>query len=489
MTKDSPFTPATVEEQIAEIQKCDQTLADTPNQHLIQQLQLLYQPYKTNTDHVKHAFEQILQKQKYKEAVSELSIQKADKPDTAKARIFSLKARWLTAKRLSIAAAVVLLGAVLSGSFIYTFARNSGQVALSSTPTSLTTAISSGEEVGIDPEPILYQNTLYVYTEKQLRAYSTLNGTFERAYPLDNLTIQVIFDGVLYGSNTTSLFALRLSDGKMLWQVPFSLSSLPIIENGILYASVSSPNQLILAVQISDGKVLWEYGINNGYKLTSAPVIMQGNVYFSSDVQLAHSIDVEIYSLNATTSSLNWQQSFGNTIISNLKTNGSALFVLADGSVESLNAHGTVLWKSQLPQQSQIQNYGEYIAAISNGTFYAVENRTLYAISTSNGAILWSFQAPFGTTYGTLSLNSDILFVGIGNLSVNQNDPCTLLALNASKGNLIWQKQLSNAYQIPHPAAAQGKAYVAFYHGGAGHYDLSALNGTNGQQIWTASID
>jgi len=491
MFSDEPFVPEAVEQQIADLQRRVQdhhAQPQTPNLRLIRHVQQLYQVCEGDSEGVNHAYQRLLQRRDSRTVLTDRKMGSFD-------NITSLPTPGKTGKGSRkrpfwhpyLIAAVLLIGVLLTGAFVFALSRLS---APSSARRTTFPQNSAALNISFEPQPLLYQNTLYVNSGSDIRAYATQNGTFERTYQLADIENPTIHDGVLYASNTTSTFALRLSDGKVLWQAPFGLATPPIIVNGMLYASADTPDKVVYALQANDGKVRWQYRFDNQDESPSAPLVSQGMVYFSSSLQLQQTIDARIYALKATDGSLLWHQSLGHTAISNVETDGATFYVFVDGSVEAFHANGGVMWRSRLPISSQEDMQNTFLAAVANGMIYVKGgNGAIYALRVTDGTLLWNYQAASGTLFGLFSIQGNILYAGIlpvSALGIHSVRASFLLAIRTSDGHLLWQRQLAEQ-DILNPTAEQGVIYVV-YGTGNGQEVLSALRATNGLLLWTRTL-
>lgn len=98
-------------------------------------------------------------------------------------------------------------------------------------------------------------------------------------------------------------------------------------------------------------------------------------------------------------------------------------------------AGGLVPGNSQTPVLRTSQRYGSIVTA--GDTVYAgSENGTVYALRAADGTQQW--QHVTGSQAGILAVRNDTVLVLTG------NDGDQLLGLQASTGNLLWQRQLDN---------------------------------------------
>lgn len=516
MMKDDQFAPEMVEQQIDELKELVQENRDqsnSPDYRLIQNLQQLYKGFEIEAWRVDHAYQRLLQQTDRSIEPNEQKVASL-KTATSKPRAgiigSGLRVRPLWRPRLI--AAVFLLGVLAVSSLV--FALSHRQTSLlaqrTATPTATqfpaqgtssitpSTGISHGLAIGTEPQPILYNNTLYLNNGSDIRAYSAQNGAYERTYSIDGgANNPTIVDGILYASNHTSTFALRLGDGKVLWQAPFGFASPPLIVNGVLFISAAPDDptrtyNAIYALQTSDGKLLWQYRSdrNNGL---GHPFVMQGVVYFNLSYYDSHSQTYNNFldALNATNGSLLWQKSLGHFEGSDLISDGSSLYEIVGESVEALDTNGNMLWSTRLAVTTQSNTSVGYFRNISKGIIYvAGGNNTIYAVRTADGSLLWNYQVNTGVMFGSFIVDVNTLYVGIFQFSpanVNLNRTSSLLALNINNGHVIWQNHLANEGEIPNPTIANGIIYVTYNNGGLGHDELSALRETDGLPIWTST--
>lgn len=494
MFPNEPFDPETVEEQVAEITESlrrNQPQQQTRNVRLINHLQQLYDLQQRDPEALEHARRRMLQH--LEEGVPQSAITSSSPDDTtsntrSSGRVISRQKRNIW--HPGLLAAILLIGVLLAETFF--FARStlhpSPSTVHGTTPDKGISNGSGGLSVSYEPQPFLYKNNLYVNSGDNIRAYTAQSGTPERTYALAGVGDPTIISGILYTSGFTSTSATRISDGKLLWHTPLGSESThaPEIVNGVLYGY--TPANVIYALRISDGKLLWQYRISNQNEFPTAPVVVQGVVYFSSTIQLNRSIDAQIYALKASDGTLMWRHTPGHAAISELKADGSTLYVFVDGSVEALRANdGSMLWQYPLPFLSEIEMSNTFLERITNGVIYvAAGDGAIYAVQTTDGKLLWRYQTNPGTIFSSFSTQGKVLYVGM--LSVPTSNTYRLsfiVALSISNGLRLWQYQLGEQ-EILAPTAGQGVIYVIY--GTAGQVGLYALRAENGTLLWHRTL-
>lgn len=258
------IVPETVEKQLVDLAKIlqdNQAQQQTLNQRLIGNLQQIYQVYQASPEGLKRGRQQLFE---HLEGKVTPSVKPTNLPDD---HVFDRKhTRGVISSRNRktwsprLVAAILLLAILGVGVLAFTYSRF--HVSFSSIQPG-----SASLNISIEPQPFLYQNDLYVNTGNDIRTYAAQNGVPERIYALANTTSNpTIINGVLYISGQTSVFAMRLSDGKLLWQAPFGseTSHSPTIVNGVLYGYAYVSSDIVFyALQSSNGHLLWQYHISN----------------------------------------------------------------------------------------------------------------------------------------------------------------------------------------------------------------------------------
>jgi outer membrane protein assembly factor BamB len=498
MFPDEPFAPEKVEKQIADLNDSLQknfTQRQTRNPRLINDLQQLAQTYRADSAVLERAHQRLVNHLNEK---AELANWNDNLVSTPSKKLQLRKNVNPSHRKLSwsprLIAALLLVGILLVGTFVFAFSRLLSSTTVQKTPPAKAPNNSAALSISIEPQPFLYQNDLYVNSGSDIRTYAIQNGVPGRIYALADVGTPTIINGVLYASGLTSTSAMQISDGKLLWQAPFGSGTTnpPLIVNNVLYGYTPIPNKIFYALRVSDGKVLWQYRLSNQNEFPNAPLVVQGIVYFSSYIQLNQSIDARVYALKATDGSLIWYRSLGQRMISSLKTDGSTLYVFVDGSIEALQAHsGNIIWRSSLPLSSQLEMSNTTIGAMFNGIIYiAGGDGTIYALRTADGTLLWHYQTSPGTQFGLFITQGNTLYVGI--LAISTPNPHSirssfLLALRTNNGHLRWQTHLS-MQEILNPVAGQGVIYVVYGTGNNGQQVLSALLAINGTTLWNRML-
>lgn len=211
-----------------------------------------------------------------------------------------------------------------------------------------------------------------------------------------------------------SIDAVRVSDGKLLWQQNAD-GIITHIEHGIVY-TYRQQDERVEALRESDGKILWRYQMSGG----DQPLFDQGVVYVYTSTGPA--------ALRASDGALLWQSKIS---VDTLRINNGILYSYSPQaeSVVALSAmNGELLWQHQAPEDSTL--------IVTNGMVYihrTLAGTPLEALRGNDGVLLWQ-----------RTTNGDVLQVQNGQVYVNSQADGTLDVLSTKDGKLLWH------YQAPH---------------------------------------
>jgi outer membrane protein assembly factor BamB len=135
-----------------------------------------------------------------------------------------------------------------------------------------------------------------------LYAIRASDGTMLWQYPMNNGGNSFagwlkVADGVVYTSivipgnndNTGSIAALRSSDGKILWQDKITGSpSGVLLADGTIYTGVDASSSAVYALRARDGVLLWGYPVSG--TLFGDPVLFNTTVYFGAGNGMAYAL-------------------------------------------------------------------------------------------------------------------------------------------------------------------------------------------------------
>jgi outer membrane protein assembly factor BamB len=222
-------------------------------------------------------------------------------------------------------------------------------------------------------------------------ALDPADGAIRWQMPLD-ATVAAVVDHTIYAYSQDTLYALAAGSGVLRWhyQLRAPLAAVPVVAGGRIYAgdiNGDSPPAVTPglpdahALGTSSGKVVWSYpsGIVSSIAMDQAG----GLVYFGSLSGLN--------ALTATTGTLRWQYRTGSGSITTPVPAGHAVYFSADGAYAANALDGTLLWYSALGADQS--TYSSPVTVL-DGRVYVGQtdgsgNSTLYALSTSDGRVLW----------------------------------------------------------------------------------------------------
>lgn len=262
------------------------------------------------------------------------------------------------------------------------------------------------------------------------------------------------------GISTLHVSALDVTSGKLLWQKqPTKISamyqsSLQQLANGVLYIAAlgSGQNTPILAVDTRDGHVIWQYAEKQGN--VSEMDICSGKIYL-----LLGQTAVKV--LRASDGKSLWSYSDSTAALSSqLIVTEKALYVAEQKMVSPTSVnwalvalgtdHGNVLWKKsygdqQLPRLSLATNGQDiYVlkqTPIKPSTDLQTPIASIQALSGQSGKVLWTTKMPSNMEQINTSEIGNTLYLN-GQDLVSQSQSL-LVALNASTGKQLWQRQHS----------------------------------------------
>lgn len=262
-----------------------------------------------------------------------------------------------------------------------------------------------------------------------------------------------VANGVVYGLGDKR-FAMRASDGKMLWHSPpltglaasryGTLSHPPVVADGVIYSAVAYG--AIAAWDERDGHTLW---------------VSQ----FAPDAETAQAAN-PLYSAGMPLP---------------LATR-SAIYASAGRSVYALRvSDGSVLWR--LPNAPEGTAYSAPVVA-ANTVFVADADGTVYAIDPETGAIRWRSA---GRSNVREDLRSHVVVRGQTVYVASQGS--LVRALNIKTGVQLWRYQTHNEDEIVGgpigPLAVEGgRVYL-----GSLSFGLYVLDAATGRELWRAPLD
>ena len=323
----------------------------------------------------------------------------------------------------------------------------------------------------------------------------------------------------------TSVYALNPTTGVTRWQYQTSeyQNNTPAIHYGSLYTG--GDGSKFYALQTSNGTLKWQTTIKG---ITIGKATTTSNVYVFTATNPSTQSEVDyLYALNENNGHVLWYYKLPGTpdvSISPLDV-GNTLYVEANGYMLALNASsGTVLWEKSgyitqpsiynnilyaVSSASSGTNYSTicalktsdgsqlwcqainnanfyYSPLIANGVLYAgsLYSGTFYAISTTNGAVLWQFQVSSSDSNPTMFFRPSVV-----NDIVYFQDNVSVYAVNATSGSEIW-RYMAPQGAIDGTPAVSSTTKMVYINGNSysSHYNYTAaLHISNGSLVWSVN--
>jgi outer membrane protein assembly factor BamB len=320
----------------------------------------------------------------------------------------------------------------------------------------------------------------------------------------------VIQGNIYYGSRGTSVYALNVFTGELIWKYS-PASSLVTVTNGIAY--VTSSSDTLVALQAFTGSLIWSYQIRSDFLWS--PLIVNNSVYLSANDGL--------YALEASHGSLLWHYQTTSQVFGPLFAHSTIYLVTLGGTypacynlVSALKAtDGSLLWSYKVDcteagiggatvsfvkgtvlvrglgdegyQQisfldpmkgSVIYSHNMYVEFhdffLLDGIIYFTDYTHVYAVRLSDGAVLWSYQPVGGSD--RIEVVDHVVYVFEGGFY--ETGPVT--AHKAIDGSLLWSMQPAIDALV-----AGSNNIVYFFQGGPTTTTTTARKATDGALLWS----
>lgn len=298
---------------------------------------------------------------------------------------------------------------------------------------------------------------------------------WQRSLPLNTAFSYGVVDGTIYlsarGSGPSQLFALRATDGSILWQATFPqgfLSTPPVVSEGLVFlftqapasAASSFPSQLV-ALRASDGAQVWSApveSIRNGSLLAQSGVVyyvlaedggqvMKSQARRTTDGKLLWSSDV-IYKILAANADTLYAvvsripEISGNSLIALNKLNGAKRweFMQSNSGFKTAAVDSSGLYLcDQDPDPTQGYTMG---SPQIPGTIYALDPNT--------GALHWK-TTPRPGGCGKLTIGLTAVYTQVFQ---------AIVALRQTDGTIIWQSNPQDGWTLLATDATAGVLYA-----------------------------
>ncbi len=306
---------------------------------------------------------------------------------------------------------------------------------------------------------VTYQSTASPPESGVVAVSATSGAQLWRATTPDVLTQLSLADGVLYGGmvnngGTTSLgpgtdtfYALRASDGHVLWTFPAStMRGNAVVTGGVVYLANEPQNtsvQHIHALRASDGSQLWDAPLPQACGTVSVEAVDQGMAFVAcSGYNLGPNsngsqFSAGVYSLRASDGSMLWHRTTNGQ--PSVGAAGAGLLYVslynknAAGALVALDeTSGAVRWQvaTNVDGGPVFDGATVYAEVASGSAFIAPSSSNLAAFSASAGTLLWTYPE---TNQRVQSL--PVIAGGVVYQILNEQ----VVAISAAAGSVLWR--------------------------------------------------
>lgn len=284
-----------------------------------------------------------------------------------------------------------------------------------------------------------------------------------------------------YNPLETTIKASNVGKLKVAWKKALgdTVYSTPVVSGDRIFADGYYGK--LYCLRLSDGKKLWTTTV--GTNSDSTPAVWKNLVItpgWDSTGSFVAAYDVSSGSLKWRTRDVDQYSSVTPPAIF-----GNSVYVSAGTSIYALSAsNGHILWSTQYAAPNEfavisgpvaVSGYGEYVVGASGDGF-------VYALDAATGALHWKVKAGGGVYRGGPAIYSGIVYVPEGNFQA-EGGGSNIVALQVSDGLILWRTHGGDDIHVT-PAAGKGMVVVGSIDEG-----MVALNSQTGANLWTADYE
>jgi outer membrane protein assembly factor BamB len=285
-----------------------------------------------------------------------------------------------------------------------------------------------------------------------------------------------IVNGIVYaGSQDKNVYAIDAQNGNLIWNYSTEgpIVTSPAIADGKVY--IGSEDGYVYCLEAIKGTLLWQTFINSNLTFTFGDLVLKSSPVVSSGMVYIGSLDGNLYALNGDTGTIVWDTETNGPIESSPAfADGAVYFTSQEPSSGMLykvdTTNGNIIWNLTLPYQYSFVGGTEMLGSpsVAAGMVFASSNwGAYYAVNTTTGQEVWHFIDKSAIEF---IVSSPIYFNG-GVVIIDKFD---LTYLNATNGNKIWSAYTGDELYVS-PSYADGKIYVT-----TSQRDIFVLDTTNG---------
>lgn len=229
-------------------------------------------------------------------------------------------------------------------------------------------------------------------------------------------------DVVFVGSYDTNMWALRLSNGELVWKQPTKggIASSPIIDEENRSILFGSEDQSFYSLDIRTGQINWSYRTEGRIRSTAS--IAHGRVFFGSD-------DGHLYALMAAAGRFLWKYDLAAEVQSSpLVTNEIIIIGSSSGEVAALDLSGGERKWGVRAKRAVLSS--PCLDPVEEICFFGSSDYHLYAVDTNGGFTSWRYRTR-GPIISSPVLKEDMVIFGSADGS--------LYALNSRTAREKWK--------------------------------------------------
>jgi outer membrane protein assembly factor BamB len=315
--------------------------------------------------------------------------------------------------------------------------RDQWEIDIQSKSRSWTTPVVFDGKVYAGAKFRVYVNQYRTYEWVEVYAFNAVNGAevWRQDDSSREIATPAVSNGVVYVVTDRYTYALRASDGSLLWNYSAGMFySNPVVVQDMFFIGGAS----FRALSATNGHSIWNYTADGALY---SPFIANGVVYVGSS-------NWNIYALNANTGDKIWETYAGDILLKPTVAEGVVYAPLQGGAnIYAFDAtNGVKIWNYSL-WNGQME--GVSPVAIRNDILYASYGGAgiLYALNAKNGAKIWSVT--LGNEISQPKIVDDVVCLSSG---------ASLLTLSADTGEILWNWTLD--VWLGEPVVVNGVAYL-----------------------------
>lgn len=244
-------------------------------------------------------------------------------------------------------------------------------------------------------------------------------------------------------------------------------ATMPLVAEGLVVVADASGS--LAALDEASGDLVWQHQLRGGVQGT--PVIVGGLVVVGTDAGLLGAVSL-------ATGTLAWEHALGSPITASLVADAGVVYVPDGGGTISAweVATGRSLWSYAMDAPTT------RAPALADGVLYiGATGGRFDAIDIANCSLVWRTELGPGMV-GTPTVGDGRIYVGRG---LGEEDSTNdLVALDGRDGQQLWSFSSPTGQQVHAGALANGVAYGTSEDG-----NVYALDAATGRRIWTATTD